>query len=78
MVAWLQANRLNKIITSGGPNAKIGVITAGKSYLDVRQAMDDLGIDEIAANRLGLRLMKLACTWPIEPLGLREFARGSS
>jgi len=31
MVAWLQANRLNKIITSGGPNAKIGVITAGKS-----------------------------------------------
>jgi indolepyruvate ferredoxin oxidoreductase len=76
MLAWLQANRLNKIITSGGPNPKIGVITAGKSYLDVRQAMDDLGIDEIAANRLGLRLMKLACTWPIEPMGLREFARG--
>lgn len=76
MLAWLQANRLNKIITSGGPQAKIGVITAGKSYLDVRQAMDDLGIDEITANRLGLRLMKLACTWPIEPLGLREFARG--
>ena len=76
MVAWLRANQLNKIITSGGPNAKIGVITAGKSYLDVRQAMDDLGIDEIGANRLGLRLMKLACTWPIEPEGLREFARG--
>ena len=76
MVAWLQANHLNKIITSGGSQAKIGVITAGKSYLDVRQAMDDLGIDEIAANRLGLRLLKLACTWPIEPLGLREFARG--
>ncbi|QBR71232.1 indolepyruvate ferredoxin oxidoreductase [Beijerinckiaceae bacterium] len=76
ILAWLRANRLNKIITSGGPNAKIGVITAGKSYLDVRQAMDDLGIDEIAANRLGLRLMKIACTWPIEPSGLREFARG--
>ncbi|HXW72017.1 MAG TPA: indolepyruvate ferredoxin oxidoreductase family protein [Methylocella sp.] len=76
MVAWLQANRLNRIINSGGPAAKIGVITSGKSYLDVRQAMDDLGIDEIAANRFGLRLMKLACTWPIEPAGLREFARG--
>ena len=69
MLAWLRANRLNKIITSGGSNPKIGVITAGKSYLDVRQAMDDLGIDEIAANRLGLRIMKLACTWPIEPAG---------
>jgi hypothetical protein len=76
MLAWLRANRLNKIITSGGSNAKIGVITAGKSYLGVRQAMDDLGIDEVAANRLGLRLMKLACTWPIEPQGLHEFARG--
>ena len=53
MLAWLRANRLNKIITSGGSNAKIGVITAGKSYLDARQAMDDLGIDEVAANRLG-------------------------
>ena len=50
----LRANRLNKIITSGGPNAKIGVITAGKSYLDVRQAMDDLGIDEIDGERLRL------------------------
>jgi indolepyruvate ferredoxin oxidoreductase len=76
MVAWLRANGLNKIITSGGPQAKVGVITAGKSYLDVRQAMDDLGLDEIAANRLGLRILKLACTWPIEPQGLHEFARG--
>ena len=76
MLAWLRANQLNKIITSGGAHAKLGVITAGKSYLDVRQAMDDLGIDEIAANRLGLRILKLACTWPIEPQGLHEFARG--
>src|SRR5262245_23183867 len=76
MVAWLRANGLNKIITSGGPQAKVGVITAGKSYLDVRQALDDLGLDEIAANRLGLRILKLACSWPIEPQGLHEFARG--
>ena len=76
MLAWLRANRLNKIITSGGPRAKIGVIAAGKSYLDVLQAMDDLGIDEVGANALGLRLLKIGCTWPIEPMGLREFARG--
>jgi indolepyruvate ferredoxin oxidoreductase len=76
ILAWLRANQLNKIITSGGPSAKIGVITAGKSYLDVRQAMDDLGIDEVAANRLGLRIMKLACPWPVEPQALHEFARG--
>ncbi|WOJ90080.1 indolepyruvate ferredoxin oxidoreductase family protein [Methylocapsa polymorpha] len=76
MLAWLRANRLNRIITSGGPKARIGVIAAGKSYLDVRQAMDDLGIDEVAANALGLRLLKIGCPWPLEPVALRDFARG--
>jgi indolepyruvate ferredoxin oxidoreductase len=78
MVAWIAANRLNRIIASGGPNAKIGVITLGKSYLDVRQALDELGVDEKRCNDLGLRLYKLGCAWPIEPEGLRQFARGLS
>ncbi|MEJ0095588.1 MAG: indolepyruvate ferredoxin oxidoreductase family protein [Methylocella sp.] len=76
MLAWLRANRLNRVITSGGPNAKIGVIAAGKSYLDVRQAMEDLELDEVEANALGLRLLKIGCVWPIEPVGLRDFAQG--
>ena len=76
MLAFIRANKLNKIITSGGPNAKVGIITTGKSYLDVRQAMDDLGIDEVRANDLGVRLYKIGCPWPLEPEGLKEFARG--
>ncbi len=76
IVAWLRANNLNRIVMSGGPNAKIGVITVGKSYLDVRQALDDLGIDETRANDLGLRLYKIACPYPLEPRGLMDFARG--
>ncbi|MFO1126640.1 MAG: indolepyruvate ferredoxin oxidoreductase family protein, partial [Methylocystis sp.] len=76
MLAFIRANRLNRIITSGGRNPKMGIITVGKSYLDVRQAMDDLGIDEVKANDLGLRLYKIAAPWPLEPQGLREFARG--
>ena len=75
-VAFIRANRLNKIITSGGPNAKVGIITCGKSYLDVRQAMDDLGIDEVRANDLGVRLYKVAAPWPLEPEGLKDFAHG--
>jgi indolepyruvate ferredoxin oxidoreductase len=76
VLAFVRANKLNRIVTSGGPNARIGVITLGKSYLDVRQAMDDLGIDEVRANEVGLRVYKVACPWPLEPQGLREFARG--
>ncbi len=77
-LAWLEANRLNRIVLSGGANAQIGIVAAGKTYLDVRQALDDLGIDEVKANEIGLRLYKLACSWPLEPRGLREFARGLS
>ena len=42
----------------------------------MRQALDDLGIDEARCNELGLRLFKLGCTWPIVPAELRAFARG--
>jgi indolepyruvate ferredoxin oxidoreductase len=76
MLAFIRANRLNRLITTGGAAPKIGVITVGKSYLDVRQALDDLGIDEVKANDLGLRLYKIAAPWPLEPKGVQDFARG--
>src|SRR6202162_4289143 len=76
MLAFVRANKLNKYITSGGRNPRIGVITTGKSYLDVRQALDELGIDEVKCNALGLRLYKIACPWPISRRDLREFADG--
>jgi indolepyruvate ferredoxin oxidoreductase len=76
MLAFVRANGLNKYITSGGRTPKIGVITTGKSYLDVRQALDELGIDEVGCNALGLRLFKIACPWPISRRDLQEFADG--
>jgi indolepyruvate ferredoxin oxidoreductase len=76
MLAFVQANKLNRYIASGGRSPKIGVITTGKSYLDVRQALDELGIDEVKCNALGLRLFKIACPWPISRRDLQEFAAG--
>jgi indolepyruvate ferredoxin oxidoreductase len=76
MLAFIKANKLNRIITSGGPDAKIGIITVGKSYLDVRQALDQLGIDEVKCNDLGLRIFKVACPWPISRAELKAFAEG--
>ena len=76
MLAFVRANKLNKVITSGGRNPKIGVITTGKSYLDVRQALDELGIDEVKCNDFGLRIDKIACPWPIGRQELMEFAQG--
>ncbi|MGB8565977.1 MAG: indolepyruvate ferredoxin oxidoreductase family protein, partial [Pseudolabrys sp.] len=76
MLAFVSANKLNQIITSGGRTPKIGIITTGKAYLDVRQAFDELGIDEIKCNNLGLRLFKIACVWPIGRQELADFAQG--
>jgi indolepyruvate ferredoxin oxidoreductase len=76
MLAFLRANKINHTITSGGRNPKIGIITTGKSYLDVRQAFDELGIDEVKCNELGIRLYKVGCPWPISRRELSEFATG--
>ena len=76
MLAFVRANNLNRIVLSGGRNAKIGIITVGKSYLDVRQAMDELGLDEVKANDMGLRLYKVACPWPLSQRELVDFAQG--
>ena len=81
MLAFVRANKLNRTITSGGRNPKIGIITTGKSYLDVRQALDELGIDEVKCNELGIRLYKVGCPWPIsrrELHGIRRKASTSS
>jgi indolepyruvate ferredoxin oxidoreductase len=76
MLAFVRANKLNRTVTSGGRNPKIGIITTGKSYLDVRQAFDELGIDELKCNELGIRVYKVACVWPLSQRELKEFADG--
>ena len=74
-LAYARANKLNRIIWDS-KKPKIGIITAGKSYVDTRQALADLGIDEQAAADIGLRLYKVGMTWPLESEGVHEFARG--
>ncbi|MFO1049937.1 MAG: indolepyruvate ferredoxin oxidoreductase family protein [Geminicoccaceae bacterium] len=74
-LAYCRANKLNRIVIDS-PRPRLGIITAGKSYLDVRQALDDLGIDERLAAEIGLRVMKCGMTWPLESEGTRQFAEG--
>ena len=74
-LAYCRANRLNRIVIDS-PRPRLGIITAGKSYLDVRQAFDDLGIDEKLAADIGIRLYKAGMVWPLESEGVRHFADG--
>ncbi|HWB52500.1 MAG TPA: indolepyruvate ferredoxin oxidoreductase family protein [Stellaceae bacterium] len=73
--AFAGANKLDRtVIDSRTP--RFGIVTTGKSYLDVCQALDDLGIDPREAAAIGLRLYKVALSWPLEPQGIRAFAEG--
>ena len=74
-LAYARANRLNRV-TIDSPRPRLGIIASGKSYLDVLQALDDLGIDSAVAAQIGLRVFKVAMPWPLEPQGVREFAQG--
>jgi indolepyruvate ferredoxin oxidoreductase len=74
-LAYCRANGLNRIMIDS-PRPRLGIITSGKSYLDVRQALEDLGIDERLAAEIGIRLYKCGMIWPLESEGVRRFADG--
>jgi len=74
-LAYWRANKLDRPMM-GRADARFGIVTVGKSYLDVRQALDELGIDDAEAERLGLAVYKIALVWPLETEGLTAFAQG--
>jgi indolepyruvate ferredoxin oxidoreductase len=73
--AWARANRIDRVVVDG-ERRRLGIVTSGKAWLDVRQALLALGLDEARARALGVRVYKVGMIWPLEPEGLREFARG--
>lgn len=76
--ALLEYVRLNKLNRQDwhAPHAKFGIVTTGKSYLDVCEALEMMGISEHVAQSIGIRLLKIGVSWPLEPDCIREFADG--
>lgn len=74
-IAFARANKIDQIKIDS-KNARLGIVTSGKSYQDVLQALDDLGIDKERASQLGVRLYKVGMPWPLEPEGIKEFTKG--
>ncbi len=72
---YCRVNNLNRIVIDS-PRPRLGIATSGKSYQDVRQALEDLGITDADAAEMGLRVYKVAMPWPLEPDSIRHFAEG--
>ena len=74
-LAFARANQLNKLVLDN-PEATLGIVTTGKAHLDLMQAFEDMGIDEAQAKALGIRILKVGMTYPLDVPGIQEFARG--
>ncbi len=74
--AFARTNGIDRIVWDGGPEARIGIVSTGKSWMDTLQALADLGIDEARARELGIRLLKIGMVWPLEPQVAERFAKG--
>jgi indolepyruvate ferredoxin oxidoreductase len=74
-LAFTRTNKIDRIVIDS-PRPRLGIIASGKGYLDTRQALDDLGIDDRLAAEIGIRLYKVGMVWPLEREGAREFAHG--
>ena len=72
---FARVNNLNPIVLDS-PRPRLGIITSGKAYLDVLQALEDMGIDDSAAAEIGLRVYKVGMPWPLEPQQTHQFAEG--
>jgi indolepyruvate ferredoxin oxidoreductase len=76
-LAYARANKLNRELWHvPASEARFGIVTSGKAYLDTCQALADLGLSEEACRRIGVRLFKVGMVWPLEATGVQQFAEG--
>ncbi len=72
---FVAANQLN-VETLPNRDGRIGLVAAGKTYYDLREALDRMGLNTPELQRRGVRIWKPAVVWPLEPTSLRTFAKG--
>lgn len=73
--AFARANGIDRRV-HGKPGARIGLVAAGKNWLDLMTAMASLGLDAAEADRLGITTYKIGQTWPLDRKSFVEWADG--
>lgn len=72
-LAFARANPVDHL-TMGADRGRLGIMATGKAYVDTLQALEDMGIDDRAAKKLGIGVYKVGLVWPLEPQGTTQFA----
>ncbi|MEJ8475495.1 indolepyruvate ferredoxin oxidoreductase family protein [Roseibium algae] len=75
--AYVRANNIDRVGFGSDRRVRLALVATGKAYRDLLQAMDLLGLTVEKAKDLGLAVYKVGMTWPLEPEGVLDFARGA-
>jgi indolepyruvate ferredoxin oxidoreductase len=75
VTAYARQHRLDRVVAASGAD-RLGIVTAGKSYADVRQALADMGLDGDAVGRSPIRILKAGLCYPMDASAVAEFATG--
>jgi indolepyruvate ferredoxin oxidoreductase len=75
--AFARENKLDRTTFGSEGKKRLGIVTAGKAYLDSLAALRLLGIGQKEADKLGIGVYKVAMVWPLEPENLKTFATSS-
>ncbi len=75
-VEFARANGINRLLANP-PDARLGIVTTGKAYLDVREALAQLSlVTESDIEQAGIRLLKLGMSWPLDAQQMEQFSQG--
>lgn len=74
--AFCYANKIDREVTPRPTRSTLGICCTGKSFLDVLDALADLGLDTPESIcRAGISVFKVGMPWPLEPRRIGEWVR---
>lgn len=72
---FARANGLNRVVASA-KHKRLAIVTAGKSYSDLLQALDLAGLSLADAEAAGISILKIGMPWPADDGLLQTFCAG--
>ena len=73
---FIKENPLHKNIGATNTDAWIGIVAAGKTYYDLVETLETLGLGESELKQKGIRIYKPGVIWPLNDEAVQEFANG--
>ncbi|MBL43066.1 MAG: indolepyruvate ferredoxin oxidoreductase [Rhodospirillaceae bacterium] len=75
--SFVSINNLNQI-THASSNKKLGIVTTGKTWLDICSVFSELGLNQKKLDKIGISVFKVAMPWPLDTRDLTKWAKGFS